>query len=94
METRREEQQQQDTADLGGIILAGLPLMPLIHYTGKQMHVNIGPVSSVYELEIPQYRQTCAELQYVIKVLLSISAVCVLHLHCDWCAAAVISLLM
>ena len=76
METRREEQQQQDTADPGGIILAGLPLMPLIHYTGKQMHVNIGPVSSVYELEIPQYRQTCAELQYVSKGLLSIISFC------------------
>ena len=69
METRREEQQQQDTADPGGIILAGLPLMPLIHYTGKQMHVNIGPVSSVYEFETPQYRQTCAELQYHCSTL-------------------------
>ena len=78
METRREEQQQQDTADLGGIILAGLPLMPLIHYTGKQMHVNIGPISSVYEFETPQYRQTCAELQYVSKVLLSIISFCCL----------------
>ena len=74
METRREEQPEAGHSGPGGIILAGLPLMPLIHYTGKQMHVNIGPVSTMYEIKTPHYRPTCAELQYVGKVLFSLSA--------------------